>query len=84
VARAYRGETPTFGPGYPHPSPFDPRLILRIAPAVAKAAMETGVATRPITDFEAYVEAAQPLRLPLRPRDEAGVRRAQGAQRPSA
>ncbi len=55
-ARAYSGETPTFGPDYLIPSPFDPRLILRIAPAVAKAAMETGVATRPITDMEAYVD----------------------------
>ncbi|NVK34856.1 MAG: NADP-dependent malic enzyme, partial [Rhodobacteraceae bacterium] len=54
AARAYGGETETFGPKYLIPSPFDQRLILRIAPAVAKAAMETGVATRPITDFEAY------------------------------
>ena len=45
------GETPGFGPGSLIPSPFDPRLILRIAPAVAKAAMEIGVATRPITEF---------------------------------
>ena len=45
-----------FGPGSLIPSPFDPRLILRIAPAVAKAAMETGVATRPITDFDEYRE----------------------------
>ncbi|MFZ1772645.1 MAG: NADP-dependent malic enzyme [Rhizobiaceae bacterium] len=56
AARAYSGETPTFGPQYLIPSPFDPRLILRIAPAVAKAAMETGVAARPITDMDAYVE----------------------------
>ena len=41
------------------PSPFDPRLILRIAPAVAKAAMETGVAKRPIADFDAYDERLQ-------------------------
>ena len=45
-----------FGPEYLIPSPFDNRLILRIAPAVAKAAMESGVARRPITDFDAYVE----------------------------
>jgi len=44
----------TFGPEYLIPNPFDQRLILRIAPAVAKAAIESGVATRPITDFEAY------------------------------
>jgi len=46
--------TPVFGPNYLIPSPFDQRLILRIAPAVAKAAMDSGVATRPITDWEAY------------------------------
>jgi len=45
---------PTFGPDYLIPSPFDQRLIMRIAPAVAKAAMDSGVATRPITDWEAY------------------------------
>ncbi len=56
AARAYSGETPTFGPNYLIPSPFDPRLILRIAPAVAKAAMETGVAGRPIEDFDAYLD----------------------------
>jgi malate dehydrogenase (oxaloacetate-decarboxylating)(NADP+) len=54
VAKAYGGEVGTFGAGNLIPSPFDPRLILRIAPAVARAAMETGVATRPIADFEAY------------------------------
>ncbi len=56
AARAYTGETPVFGPDYLIPSPFDPRLILRIAPAVARAAMESGVATRPITDMDAYVD----------------------------
>ena len=56
AARAYSGETPTFGPDFLIPSPFDPRLILRIAPAVAKAACETGVASRPITDFGAYLD----------------------------
>jgi len=54
AAGAYGGITPTFGPEYLIPSPFDQRLILRVAPAVAKAAMESGVATRPIADFEAY------------------------------
>src|SRR6478609_643792 len=51
--RASEGEPQGFGPGSLIPSPFDPRLILRIAPAVAKAAMATGVATRPITDYAA-------------------------------
>lgn len=53
VAQAY-GHSFKFGPDYIIPTPFDQRLILRIAPAVAKAAQESGVATRPITDFEAY------------------------------
>ncbi|MTI18689.1 NADP-dependent malic enzyme [Rhodobacteraceae bacterium RKSG542] len=56
VAKAYGGNMETFGPKYLIPLPFDNRLILRIAPAVAKAAMETGVATRPIEDFEAYMD----------------------------
>ncbi len=56
AARAYGGVTETFGPKYLIPSPFDQRLILRIAPAVARAAMETGVATRPIEDFDAYLD----------------------------
>lgn len=55
-ARALGGEVPSFGPGHLIPSPFDQRLILRIAPAVAKAAMDSGVATRPIEDFDAYKE----------------------------
>jgi malate dehydrogenase (oxaloacetate-decarboxylating)(NADP+) len=56
VARAYGGEAPMFGPNSLIPSPFDPRLILRIAPAVARAAMEAGLARRPIEDFVAYEE----------------------------
>jgi len=56
AARAYSGETPVFGPNYLIPSPFDPRLILRIAPAVAKAAADSGVALRPIMDFDAYMD----------------------------
>ncbi|MBB4064591.1 NADP-dependent malic enzyme [Gellertiella hungarica] len=56
AARALSGETPVFGPDYLIPSPFDPRLILRIAPAVARAAAESGVAARPITDFDAYLD----------------------------
>ncbi|MCE3230537.1 MAG: malic enzyme [Alphaproteobacteria bacterium] len=51
---AYGGEMHSFGPTYIIPKPFDPRLILEIAPAVAKAAMDTGIATRPIADIEAY------------------------------
>ncbi len=54
VARAYGDENLKFGPEYLIPRPFDPRLIAKIAPAVAKAAMDSGVATRPITDFSAY------------------------------
>ncbi len=54
VAAAYGGSAPVFGPDYIIPKPFDPRLILEIAPAVARAAMATGVARRPITDFDAY------------------------------
>ena len=54
VSRAYGGRDLIFGPDYIIPKPFDPRLIVRLAPAVAKAAMDTGVATRPITDFKSY------------------------------
>jgi malate dehydrogenase (oxaloacetate-decarboxylating)(NADP+) len=54
VLAAYGEESLVFGPNYIIPKPFDPRLITEIAPAVAKAAMETGVATRPIEDFSAY------------------------------
>ena len=56
VTSAYGGEGATFGADYVIPRPFDPRLIVRIAPAVAKAAMESGVATRPIQNWDAYVE----------------------------
>jgi malate dehydrogenase (oxaloacetate-decarboxylating)(NADP+) len=54
VAAAYGENVSGFGPEYIIPKPFDPRLIVKIAPEVARAAMESGVATRPITDFEAY------------------------------
>ena len=54
VAAAYGDEQPRFGPDYLIPRPFDPRLIIKIAPAVAKAAMDSGVATRPIDDLPAY------------------------------
>ncbi|EGZ48537.1 NADP-dependent malic enzyme [Neisseria wadsworthii] len=56
VAGAYEDADLTFGPEYLIPKPFDPRLIAKIAPAVAQAAMDSGVATRPITDMDAYVE----------------------------
>ncbi len=54
VATAYAGKELHFGPDYIIPTPFDPRLILRIAPAVAEAAAKSGVAERPIADLEAY------------------------------
>jgi malate dehydrogenase (oxaloacetate-decarboxylating)(NADP+) len=54
VAAAYGSAPMQFGPEYLIPKPFDPRLIARIAPAVAQAAMDSGVATRPIADFDAY------------------------------
>jgi malate dehydrogenase (oxaloacetate-decarboxylating)(NADP+) len=57
VALAYGIESISFGPEYIIPRLFDPRLIARVAPAVAKAAMESGVATRPIADLEAYRES---------------------------
>jgi malate dehydrogenase (oxaloacetate-decarboxylating)(NADP+) len=60
VAAAYGGiENLAFGPEYLIPKPFDPRLIVKIAPAVAKAAMESGVATRPIADLDAYAQRLQ-------------------------
>jgi malate dehydrogenase (oxaloacetate-decarboxylating)(NADP+) len=59
VAAAYGGYGVSFGPEYFIPKPFDPRLIVRIAPAVARAAAESGVATRPIADLEAYAEQLQ-------------------------
>ncbi|WP_175689807.1 NADP-dependent malic enzyme [Burkholderia anthina] len=59
VAAAYGGDEVSFGPQYLIPKPFDPRLIVRIAPAVAKAAIEGGVATRPLADLGAYVEQLQ-------------------------
>ena len=54
VALAYGAQGLSFGPEYLIPKPFDPRLIAKIAPAVARAAMDSGVATRPIADFDAY------------------------------
>ncbi len=54
VANAYPGQRPQYGPDYIIPSPFDPRLISRVPPAVAKAAMETGVARKAIVDMDQY------------------------------
>ena len=59
VAAAYVGEKLTFGPEYLIPKPFDPRLMMKIAPAVAKAAADSGVALRPIQDMEAYRDRLQ-------------------------
>ena len=59
VAAAYVGATLSFGPQYVIPKPFDPRLMMKIAPAVAKAAAESGVAARPIKDLDAYREKLQ-------------------------
>ena len=55
VAAAFHGERPRYGPDYIIPAPFDPRLITHVPPAVARAAMESGVARRPIEDMSAYV-----------------------------
>ncbi|MGM8061037.1 NADP-dependent malic enzyme [Vogesella indigofera] len=59
VAAAYGSYDLSFGPQYLIPKPFDPRLIVRIAPAVAKAAMDSGVATRPVANMDAYTEQLQ-------------------------
>jgi malate dehydrogenase (oxaloacetate-decarboxylating)(NADP+) len=59
VAAAYVGEKLSFGPEYLIPKPFDPRLMMKIAPAVARAAEESGVATRPIADLDAYRDKLQ-------------------------
>jgi len=59
VASAYGISNLSFGPEYVIPKPFDPRLMMKIAPAVARAAQESGVATRPIADMQAYVDRLQ-------------------------
>ncbi|WP_210543091.1 NADP-dependent malic enzyme [Rhodoferax sp. PAMC 29310] len=59
VAAAYQGEQLAFGPEYLIPKPFDPRLMMKIAPAVAQAAADSGVALRPIQDMDAYREKLQ-------------------------
>ncbi|WP_257309135.1 NADP-dependent malic enzyme [Geothrix fuzhouensis] len=61
VVKAYSGQKFTFGPEYIIPKPFDPRVLLWVAPAVAKAAMETGVAKQPIADMQAYKERLEGL-----------------------
>ena len=78
AARAYGGEARTFGTGSLIPNPFDPRLILRIAPAVAKAAMRVrrrDAADHRLRDLRG---AARPLRVPLRLHHEAGVHAGEG------
>ncbi len=65
VAAAYQGNRPRFGPRYIIPVPFDPRLISAIPPAVAKAAVDSGVARRPITDMEAYCDVLSARRDPI-------------------
>ena len=65
VVAAYQGNRPRFGPRYIIPVPFDPRLISAIPPAVAKAAMDTGVARRPIADMEAYRHQLSARRDPI-------------------
>jgi malate dehydrogenase (oxaloacetate-decarboxylating)(NADP+) len=59
VAAAYVGEQLAFGPEYLIPKPFDPRLMMKIAPAVAQAAADSGVALRPILDMDAYIDQLQ-------------------------
>ena len=59
VAAAYTGQTLAFGPEYLIPKPFDPRLMMKIAPAVAQAALDSGVALRPIADMDAYRDHLQ-------------------------
>ena len=73
---AYPGQELSFGPEYLIPKPFDPRLITTIAPAVAKAAEESSVATRPITDMAAYKEKLKGIHLP----HGVGMRRVHGRQ----
>jgi len=57
VAAAYHGKRPKYGPDYIIPAPFDPRLISEIPPYVAQAAMDTGVARRPIADMAEYKQS---------------------------
>ena len=61
VSEAYGGQTFSFGPDYIIPKPFDPRVIMWVAPAVAKAAMDSGVAQKPIKKFPAYIDQLEAL-----------------------
>ena len=74
AAAAYQGEQLTFGADYLIPKPFDPRLMGVVASAVAKAAMETGVATRPIADLDGLQAQAGRVGLQIRPDHAPGVR----------
>ena len=75
AAAAYQGERLSFGRDYLIPKPFDPRLLAIVAGAVAEAAMESGVATRPVADIEAYKARAQHARSTARPSSCAGSSR---------
>ena len=81
VANAYAGQELVFGPDYLIPKPFDSRLILRIAPAVAKAAEASGVATRPIKDMEAYRQSLSRFVYSDRHAHAPGLHRRQGGAR---
>ncbi len=82
VAAAYAGQQLAFGPEYLIPKPFDPRLMMKIAPAVAKAAADSGVALRPIADMQAYRERLQSFVYASGHDHEADLqRRAQGAEK---
>lgn len=71
VCQAYKLKELQFGPDYIIPKPLDPRVLLFVAPAIAKAAMDSGVATQPITDFNAYHQKLQNLLLAKFKRDDA-------------
>jgi malate dehydrogenase (oxaloacetate-decarboxylating)(NADP+) len=66
VLQAYGADSLSFGPTYIIPKPFDPRVLLRVAPAVAKAATDSGVARKPLDDFEAYRERLERLQSPAK------------------
>ena len=82
VAAAFHGRRPTFGPEYIIPAPFDPRLIVNVPTAVAKAAMDSGVARKPIVDMDAYVAQLEGPPRPARRLAAVDVQRR--AHRPQA
>ena len=84
VSAAYGAQDLRFGPDFLIPRPFDPRLILTVAPAVAQAAIDSGVATRPFADIETYRRSLQRFVYTLGHGDAAGVRRGGRSRRPSA